>query len=434
MLAPLFDKPAVRWATANRLSLYGLGIPPAQYEALAGGRDMGAVLRDRVERLACGFSLHDNYFAWQAFGRSYAGDASGPLPPYLRRDQFDAVRRRADRVEVMNRSVTEYLASCPAGSRDRYVLLDAQDWMTDAQLNALWTEITRTARPGARVVFRTAAEPSLLPGRIDRRCCRAGATRRRRRSPSRNATGPRSMAASISMSSRADVSDITALPGRSAELMDRIYRRRRHVYDLSRKYYLLGRDRMIDQLAPPPGERVLEIGCGTARNLIAVARRYPEAALFGIDISTEMLLTARQIVEREGLASRVRLAHADATRFDPAILFGVPSFSRIFISYSLSMIPAWESVLAQALAWVRPGGELHIVDFGGQERLPLWFRVAPAALACRVPCRAARRLESLAGRTDPGAGGGLSRFERPYRGYAQYAVCRRSDPRIETRS
>jgi len=166
-LSPLFDRRAVRWATGNRLSLYGLGIPPAQYEALAGGRDMGAVLRERVERLACGFSLNDNYFAWQAFGRGYGGGEQGPLPPYLRRDQFEFVRARADRVEVMNRSVTEYLASCPDASRDRYVLLDAQDWMTDDQLNALWTEITRTARPGARVIFRTAAEPSLLDGRLD---------------------------------------------------------------------------------------------------------------------------------------------------------------------------------------------------------------------------------------------------------------------------
>ena len=165
-LAPLFDKRAVRWATNNRLSLYGLGIPPAQYEALAGGSDMRHVLRRRLARLACGFSLDDNYFAWQAFGRSYAENASGPLPPYLRREHFDALRARADRVEVLNRSVTEYLAGCAEASRDRYVLLDAQDWMTDAQLNALWAEITRTARPGARVIFRTAAEPSLLPGRV----------------------------------------------------------------------------------------------------------------------------------------------------------------------------------------------------------------------------------------------------------------------------
>ena len=166
MLAPLFDKRAVRWATGNRLSLYGLGIPPAQYEALAGGREVRHVLRDRLERLTCGFSLEDNYFAWQAFGRAYAEDARGPLPPYLRREHFDLVRARADRVEVLNQSITEYLAACPAASRDRYVLLDAQDWMTDAQLNALWREITRTARPGARVIFRTAAEPSLLPGRV----------------------------------------------------------------------------------------------------------------------------------------------------------------------------------------------------------------------------------------------------------------------------
>ncbi len=166
MLAPLFDKRAVRWATANRLSLYGLGIPPAQYEALAGGREVRHVLRDRLERLACGFSLQDNYFAWQAFGRAYAENARGPLPPYLRREHFDVVRARVDRVEVLNRSITEYLAGCPDASRDRYVLLDAQDWMTNAQLNALWHEITRTARPGARVIFRTAAEPSLLPGRV----------------------------------------------------------------------------------------------------------------------------------------------------------------------------------------------------------------------------------------------------------------------------
>ena len=165
-LAPLFDKRAVRWATNNRLSLYGLGIPPAQYEALAGGSDMRHVLRQRLERLACGFSLDDNYFAWQAFGRSYAENASGPLPPYLRREHFDTLRARADRVEVLNRSVTEYLAGCADASRDRYVLLDAQDWMTDAQLDALWAEITRTARPGARVIFRTAAAPSLLPGRV----------------------------------------------------------------------------------------------------------------------------------------------------------------------------------------------------------------------------------------------------------------------------
>jgi S-adenosylmethionine-diacylglycerol 3-amino-3-carboxypropyl transferase len=166
-LAPLFDKRLVRWMTRRQISLYGLGIPTAQYHVLAGpGGDMAAVLRQRVERLTCGFSLDENYFAWQAFGRSYARGGAGPLPPYLRAAHFDTIRARADRVEVLKRPFTAYLVSCPDASVDRYVLLDAQDWMSDTQLNALWREITRTARPGARVIFRTAAEPSSLPGRV----------------------------------------------------------------------------------------------------------------------------------------------------------------------------------------------------------------------------------------------------------------------------
>lgn len=167
-LAPLFDKRMVRWATSKKVSLYGLGIPPAQYEALAsaGTDGMAGVLRGRLERLACGFPLSENYFAWQAFGRGYADDDAGPLPPYLRRTHFDEVRARVDRVQVANRSFTDHLAEQPDKSVDRYVLLDAQDWMSDGALNELWAEITRTARPGARVVFRTAAEPSLLPGRV----------------------------------------------------------------------------------------------------------------------------------------------------------------------------------------------------------------------------------------------------------------------------
>jgi len=167
-LAPLFDRRLIRWALARQFSLFGLGIPPAQYEALAGAGNgnMAAVVYERLERLSCGFRIEDNYFAWQAFGRGYAQDAQGPLPPYLRRDNFETIKTRADRVEVLNRSFTEYLEAQQDRSRDRYILLDAQDWMNDAQLNALWKEITRTAKPGARVIFRTAAKPSLLPGRV----------------------------------------------------------------------------------------------------------------------------------------------------------------------------------------------------------------------------------------------------------------------------
>jgi S-adenosylmethionine-diacylgycerolhomoserine-N-methlytransferase len=210
----------------------------------------------------------------------------------------------------------------------------------------------------------------------------------------------------------------------SSELMDRIYRRQRHVYDFTRKYYLLGRDRLIQRLAPPAGSRVLEIGCGTARNLVMAARAYPDVHFFGIDISAEMLETARRLVEREGLSHDIRLARADATAFDPAMLFGVPGFSRIFVSYSLSMMPGWQGVLERTLTWLAPGGELHVIDFGGQEALPAWFRLGLRHWLRLFHVTPRDELEhelTLLGLRS----GALTAIERPFRGYAQYAVCRR---------
>ncbi len=163
----------------------------------------------------------------------------------------------------------------------------------------------------------------------------------------------------------------------AAQAMDRMYRRQRHIYDASRKFYLLGRDGLIAGLLPPPQARVLEIGCGTARNLSLIARAYPTARCFGLDVSCEMLATAQRALVRAGLAPRVRLAQGDATRFDPVALFGEAVFERVVISYALSMIPAWPDVLAQALAVLAPDGVLHVVDFGTQEGLP---RIARAGL------------------------------------------------------
>ncbi|MGN6375981.1 MAG: SAM-dependent methyltransferase [Sphingomonas sp.] len=162
--------------------------------------------------------------------------------------------------------------------------------------------------------------------------------------------------------------------------MDAMYRGQRHIYDLTRKYYLLGRDALIRDLAPPDGGTVLEIGCGTGRNLIAAARAWPGARCYGLDISIEMLATARRSVERAQLADRIRFARGDATGFDPAALFGVARFDRVFLSYTLSMIPGWEAAITQAAAIA---SRVHIVDFGQQERLPPPFRRALFAWLAR---------------------------------------------------
>jgi S-adenosylmethionine-diacylglycerol 3-amino-3-carboxypropyl transferase len=166
-LAPLFAKRHIRWLLDRPSSLFGLGIPPSQFEALKGEEpSMADVLLARLKRLACDFDLAENYFAWQAFGRRYGKHSKAPLPPYLERSAFKRLRDRAGDIAVVHASFTEHLAHKPAATVDAYVLLDAQDWMTDTQLTDLWREIARTAKPGARVIFRTAGEDTILPGRV----------------------------------------------------------------------------------------------------------------------------------------------------------------------------------------------------------------------------------------------------------------------------
>ena len=203
--------------------------------------------------------------------------------------------------------------------------------------------------------------------------------------------------------------------------MDAIYRSQRHIYDLTRKYYLLGRDRLIDGLAVPDDGTVLEVGCGTGRNLILAARRWPKARLFGLDISEAMLETARANVVRAGLADRIAFAAADATRFDPQALFGEAAFDRIFQSYTLSMIPNWQGAVREGVHHLGERGELHIVDFGQQEHLPPPFRKALFAWLARfhVEPRAGLRA-ALA----DAAGARSVHFVPLYRGYAWSAMVR----------
>jgi S-adenosylmethionine-diacylgycerolhomoserine-N-methlytransferase len=153
-----------------------------------------------------------------------------------------------------------------------------------------------------------------------------------------------------------------------AALMDGVYRRQRHIYDLTRRHYLLGREYLLDRLAPPPRGHVLEIACGTGSNLAGVLGRHPEVCLYGLDISAEMLDTAGK-----RLRGRAQLARGDACGFDARALFGRADFQRIILSYSLSMIPDWRRALREAAGHLAPGGELHVVDFGDQSRLPRWF-------------------------------------------------------------
>jgi S-adenosylmethionine-diacylgycerolhomoserine-N-methlytransferase len=160
-------------------------------------------------------------------------------------------------------------------------------------------------------------------------------------------------------------------------LMDRVYRRQRHVYNITRRYYLIGRDELIRGLDLQPGDSAVEVGCGTARNLIAIARRYPGTRLFGLDASRAMLATAAEAVERSGFSRQIALAHGFAESLLPESFGESRGFDAAIFSYSLSMIPDWRRALVAAEAALSLTGRIHIVDFGDFAGLP---RVAASAL------------------------------------------------------
>jgi S-adenosylmethionine-diacylgycerolhomoserine-N-methlytransferase len=203
--------------------------------------------------------------------------------------------------------------------------------------------------------------------------------------------------------------------------MDQIYRYQRYIYDLTRKFYLLGRDRLVDELAPPPGGKVLEVACGTGRNLIKAARRDPDAHFYGFDISEAMLDTARASIARAGLTHRIRLAAGDASDFSSGRMFGVGGFDRVFVSYALSMIPPWRAAIDAALGAVAQGGRLHIVDFGTQDGLPRWFRSGLQAWLAQFSVEPRAELEAELGKRAAESSLAINRA-RLYRGYAVYAV------------
>jgi len=162
-IAPFFDSKITKGLSKLPFLLYALGVPPRQYETFKRDAANGCLVtefRKRVKRLACDFPIADNYFAWQAFTRRYDRNQRRAVPDYLKESNYAVIKSRVERIDTHLTSMTGYLVSQPDQSLDRFVLLDAQDWMTDTQITALWRQIARVGAPGTRIIFRTGAAAS----------------------------------------------------------------------------------------------------------------------------------------------------------------------------------------------------------------------------------------------------------------------------------
>ena len=148
--------------------------------------------------------------------------------------------------------------------------------------------------------------------------------------------------------------------------MNNVYRYTRHVYDISRKYFLFGRDTLISEVAGKSGQKICEIGCGTGRNLIKLAQLNSSNQLFGIDASDLMLEIARGKIKRHKLERLVSTSNGLAEVFH----FNT-SFDVIMFPYSLSMISDQEGAIRNAFKFLNPGGVILILDFGEFEGFPL---------------------------------------------------------------
>lgn len=151
------------------------------------------------------------------------------------------------------------------------------------------------------------------------------------------------------------------------EFLDRYYSAARHIYDVTRKYYLFGRDRALARLLADPWDSLVEVGPGTGRNLRILHRERPDARLGGVEAAAPMLTHAAHrcpwATFRRGFAEDAEYAG----------VLGEPP-QRILFSYCLSMIQRRDAAIERALAGLAPGGELHLVDFADLAGLPAPLR------------------------------------------------------------
>jgi S-adenosylmethionine-diacylgycerolhomoserine-N-methlytransferase len=131
------------------------------------------------------------------------------------------------------------------------------------------------------------------------------------------------------------------------------------IYDATRWTFLHGRDAIVEDLNPKPGDVVLEIGCGTGRNLTNIRKRVgAEGIVLGVDCARAMIAVAKRRIGNNGWNN------VSVLEREYGAAPGAPGqVDAILLSYSLSMIPSWPRIIHCACEELRPGGRIGVVDF-----------------------------------------------------------------------
>ena len=145
----------------------------------------------------------------------------------------------------------------------------------------------------------------------------------------------------------------------SSHPLEKYYRFHSRIYDATRWIFLFGRDRLVKKIAASSQPtRILEIGCGTGKNLVRLREMFPGVDLTGLDLSRDMLEVARK--KLTGFSPPVELLHQ---AYDQPVA-AAPRFDLLVFSYALSMFnPGWEKAISTAHQELVPGGTLAVVDF-----------------------------------------------------------------------
>jgi S-adenosylmethionine-diacylglycerol 3-amino-3-carboxypropyl transferase len=163
-IEPFFDSFVIKTIGKMPVTMFGLGIPPQQYDELkkdlADGGSVIDVYKERAKRLAVEYPIYENYFAWQAFARKYDTENRRAIPEYLKEENYEALKKNAGKLRTKIGSVTDEIKSQPAGAFNRFVFLDAQDWMNAEAMTDLWSAIAKKGEKGSRIIFRTAGASS----------------------------------------------------------------------------------------------------------------------------------------------------------------------------------------------------------------------------------------------------------------------------------